>query len=201
MFISWHYEFVFLEVPRTGSRAVTNALTELDQAAPTAVARRKFGSSFEYHDFRVPAELAEAFFVFAAHRNPYSRLWSFWNHRHRSGNPAIFKRVSWERYVDWVCEPSSVPEIQGANRDRPISEMFDCEAVDFWLCFETLDRSWTELGERLNLELPPLQRRNASRQSGSFRSAFDAALADRVADRFSADFDRFHYERDSWKPR
>ncbi len=201
MFISWQYEFVYLEVPRTGSRAVTSALTELDPTAPHAVARRQFGMSFEYHDFRIPAEIVELFHVFAAHRNPYGRLWSFWNHRHRSGNPPIFKSVSWERYVDWVCQPDSVPEIRGATIDIPISEMFDCDAVDSWLCFETLDRSWAELGERLNLALPSLQRRNASRQTMGFQSAFNAAKAQRVATRFSADFDRFGYERDSWKPR
>ena len=199
MFISSRHKLVFLEVPRTASRSVTNALTEFDPYAPSALARRSWGTSFAYHNFRVRSELVDDYLVVAAHRNPYCRLWSYWKHRRSSGNPKIFKTTSWERYVDWVCDPASVPEIKGAMLDLPISEMFDCKMVDFWLRFETLDRSWTELQERFNLDFPPLRHNNASQPIEIFREAFDAVLAEKVACRFSADFDRFGYARDSWK--
>jgi hypothetical protein len=137
--------------------------------------------------------------IFAAHRNPNDRLWSFWKHRHKYGNPVIFKSVSWPRYVEWACDPSATPEISGAKLDLPISEMFDCERVSHWLKFEFLKKSWIQLSTDCDLPLPTLGRLNASTWLGHFQQAYDADLASMVAERFAADFERFNYEADSWK--
>ena len=199
MFISDRYQIVYLEVPRTGSRSVTVALTAFDPESPTALARSESGTAYQYHDFRVPSELLRDYCVIAAHRNPYSRLWSYWNHRHKSGNPDVLKTISWRRYVDWACVPDSVPELKGANRDLPISEMFDCDKVDFWLCFETFQKSWDELAEHLEVKLPELKQTNSSNSVEGLQQAYDEALAERVYQRFRKDFVRFGYAADSWK--
>ena len=198
MFISDRYQFVYLEVPRTGSRSVTEALTAFDPESPTVVARRESGVAYQYHDFAVPSELVRDYCVIAAHRNPFSRLWSYWNHRRASGNPEVLKTISWKRYVDWACEPKSVPELKKANRDLPISEMFDCNKVDFWLRFETFEKSWDELALHLDVKLPELKRTNSSNSAEGFQQAYDEDIAARVVKRYRADFDRFGYAVDSW---
>ena len=199
MFISPRYKFVFLEVPRTGSHSVTNALTQLDPESPTALERRKQGWFYKYHDVQVPWELKDTYCIFAAHRNPYSRLWSYWKHRNATGNPEVFKTLSWERYVAWACDPHAVPEIQSAMPDVPVSELVECEGVDFWLRFETLDQSWIELGEHLDLNLPRLKMANASQPRIDYRDAYNADLAGKVFERFREDFQQFHYAENSWR--
>lgn len=199
MFISHLYRLVFLEVPRTASRSVSAALVELDPDAPTSRARREKGGSFDYHNFQVDPAYLNDYRVFAARRNPYDRLWSYWKHRRRTGNPAVFKTIPWRRYVEWACDPSTVPDIQGANHDIPITEMFDCSQVDFWLEYEALETSWRELAGLFELPLPALGHRNRSKASTGFGEAYDEVLAAMVSTRFAADFDRFGYSRGSWR--
>jgi Sulfotransferase family len=199
MFISEKYKFIFLEVPRTASISITEALSRMDPESPTVKRRQKKGSLDGYHSFDMPADLAKYPIIVATHRNPYDRLWSFWKHRHRSGNPEIFKSVSWPRYVKWACDPSTMPEITNVLLDVPISEMLGCEIVSYWLRFESLRTSWKQLSIERSLPLPELSWLNASVRLGHFHDAYDAHLASMVSKRFAADFDRFHYEVDSWK--
>lgn len=200
MFVSHRYRLIFLEVPRTASRSVSAALTTLDPEAPTARARRRNGAAVDYHNFQVDAAYLDDYFVIAAHRNPYHRLWSHWKHRHKHGNPEIFKTIRWPRYVEWACCPSAVPEIQGANHEVPITEMFDCRLVDFWLNYEELDRSWRELAMHYALPLPELGNFNRSETTFTFGEAYNDELADLLETRFAGDFELFGYSRDSWKP-
>lgn len=200
MFISHQYRLVFLEVPRTASRSVSEALARLDPDAPTSRARRQNGAAVDYHRFQVDAVYLDDYCVVAAHRNPYHRLWSHWKHRRNHGNPEIFKTIAWPRYVEWACNPSAVPGIQGANHEMPIAEMFDCRSIDFWLSYEELERSWRELAMQYGLPLPELGSINRSETKYSFNDAYDGELAKLVETRFAADFELFGYSRDSWKP-
>ncbi|MFC1849778.1 sulfotransferase family 2 domain-containing protein [candidate division CSSED10-310 bacterium] len=198
MFISEKYKLIFLEVPRTASISITEALTRIDPESATVKRRQEKGAMDGYHSFDLPDEVGKFPLIFATHRNPYSRLWSFWKHRHKWGNPEIFKSVSWPRYVEWACDPTAVPEISGAMLDMPISEMFDCDRVSYWLKFESLRTSWIKLSTDYDLPLPALGWLNASIRLGNFQEAYNAELASMVAKRFAADFERFNYEVGSW---
>ena len=199
MFISEKYKFIFIEIPRTASRSITEALTQLDPESPTVKRRQKKGAMDGYHSFALPDELEKFPIIFATHRNPYSRLRSFWKHRHKWGNPEMFKSVSWSRYVEWACNPTAVPEITGAMPDVPISEMFDCDRVNYWLRFESLRTSWLQFSTDCDLPLPALGWLNASVRLGNFQKAYNAELASMVAERFAADFRRFDYDVGSWQ--
>lgn len=129
MFISDHYKLVFLEIPRTGSRSITKALTRLDPDSHTVRIRNKAGMLVDYHSCHIPDRVDDSYVIIAAHRNPYERLWSHWKFRHQWGDPVIFKSTSWQRYVSWACNPNSVPEIQNALLETPITEMLDCAPV------------------------------------------------------------------------
>lgn len=202
MFISEKFNFVYFEVPRTGSNAITKALTKLDPESPTVQQRKETHKMDEYHYFSIPEKSdnqTSPYIVIAAHRNPYQRVWSFWKHRHYYGNPAIFRSTSWPRYLKWVCEPESVPEITGALLDVPITEMFDCDSVSYWLDFENLHESWQGLAKQYQLNLKTLEIDNASRYLGEFSQAFNEKTATKFAKRFAKDFERFGYDIDSWK--
>ena len=200
MFTSHNFNLVFFEVQRTGSNSVTQALTKLDPTSPTVINRAKTKSLIDYHTFHIPDSKGESYRVIAAHRNPYERLWSHWKFRNQYGNPVIFQSISWETYVKWACDPEVVPEIQGAHLDVPITELFDCDRVDFWINYESLNDSWADLSEFLHIDLPPLQHKQKSRNLGDFKDAYDDNLSRVVAERFAADFERFGYCKQSWKP-
>ncbi len=87
MFISHNNNLIFLEVPRTASRSVSDALTRLDPESPTAVQRMTLGNSADYHGFKSKLLVDPSYRVIATHRNPYERLWSFWKHRSNTGTP------------------------------------------------------------------------------------------------------------------
>jgi hypothetical protein len=198
MFISDNYKLVFLEVPRTGSRSITNALTRLDPDSPTVQLRNITGALDHYHSCHIPDRVDDSYVIVAAHRNPYDRLWSHWKFRHQWGNPEIFKSISWQRYVSWACNPDSAPEISGALLELPITEMLDCELITHWLDFEQLATSWRQLVEDTGLPLPELDWINRSVTMGASREAYDRELASMVAERFAADFIRFQYNTESW---
>jgi hypothetical protein len=205
MFVSEKYNFVFFEVPRTGSTSITLALNKFDSESPTFIERTKTKSLVDYHQFDLPEHNSYSEFidvpyrVFATHRNPYQRVWSFWKHRHYHGNPDVFRQISFQRYLKWVCQPAAVREIKGALIDIPITEMFDCDRVDYWLDFKNLEQSWAGLSRKYQLDLPEIERQNSSVFMGEFSEAFDERTAAWVAKRFEKDFEYFGYDIDSWK--
>lgn len=199
MFISTKYNMLFFEVPRTGSNSVTQRLNHLDPESPTISMRGEHGGGWSYHHESKALDTYPDFRLVAAHRNPYDRLWSFWKHRKQSGNPESFRGLSWKRYIDWVCDPTSVPEVKGAMSDKPISEMIDTARVDYWLDFHRMDGSWLSICEALGLPWATLPQLNASPDHGAMQMAFNAELAARVAERFAADFEFFGYDTNSWQ--
>lgn len=196
VFISNRYKLVFLEIQRTGSNSITRALTQIDPDSPT-VKLRKDNWAIGYHDFHIPA-YARDYRIVGTHRNPYTRLWSHWKHRHRIGNPPVFKSVSWPEYIDWTVSPRSVPRIQNATVEMAISEMENTEHVDHWLRFANLAGDWLELSRKLKLPLFEIGRLNTSSEMGVVSDVYDADLAARVYERFKKDFTAFGYASDSW---
>jgi hypothetical protein len=200
MFLSENYKLIYYEVPRTGSNSITQALATLDPESPTLAERKRHGGGWGYHYLRDEALKDPAYRLIAAHRNPYDRLWSFWKHRKLNGNPKIFTTVSWARYIDWVCDPSSAPELEETLPDVPISEMLDYSRVDFWLDFHHLQASWARLAQAMDIPVVPLKKVNASPNHGQMHMAYTEAMAERIAERFAQDFMNFGYSPDSWKP-
>ena len=199
MFISDKYKLVFLEVPRTGSRSITDALTNLDPGSPTAQVRKQQRALVDYHNCQIPDHVDDTYIVVAAHRNPYERLWSHWKFRHQWGNPGIFKSTEWSRYVKWACDPKSAPEITNALPEMPIVEMLDCDRVTHWLNYEQLEASWQLLAGETGLPLSELVWINRSHSMGEYWKAYDRELASMVAGRYADDFTRFNYDLASWR--
>ena len=199
MFTSHKYKLIFFEVPRTGSRSVTARLTKLDPESPTIALREESGGGADYHFDTGDARKFQSYCLVAGHRNPYDRLWSFWKRRKHNGNPDIFRSISWPRYVEWVCDPPSVPEISGALLDIPITEMIEVNTVDLWLDFHRLEQSWQALCQRVDILSEPLLQLNQSIDYGDMSAAYSAEMAARVAKRFSQDFEYFGYGLDSWR--
>ncbi|MFK7829431.1 MAG: DUF5672 family protein [Congregibacter sp.] len=200
MFISHQHRLIFFEVPRTGSHSVSNALNELDPESPTVAERERYGSGTDYHYLTDEALAKTDYRLIAAHRNPFDRLWSFWKHRKQNGNPDVFRTLSWNDYIDWVCNPNSTVKVVNALRDVPISEMLDTNRVTLWLDFHRINASWQSALQQLNIPFLPLRTLNVSPNHGPMQAAFNSQSSALVVERFAQDFETFGYSPDSWKP-
>ncbi len=200
MFLSTTYRLLFLEVPRTASNSVTDALVKLDPFSPTQRERLRKGPMYDYHAFRIPAEVDDTYTVVATSRNPYTRIWSHWKYRHVNGNPAVFTGMDCPTYLSWACGLDVDVEIAGAMRELPIAEMTGTDRVDHWLRYESLEESWAELAERTRIRLPRLRHLNRSTGVGDWSRAYDEERATMLADRYAKDFERFGYDPESWRP-
>ena len=201
MFISHTYKLLFFEVPRTGSRSITRAFSQLDPRSPTAVIRAVKKNLYHYHVYdQAMVDKHSDYAVIAVHRNPYERIRSHYKYRKQQGNPDELKRFSFEQYLRWVCSDELPFEIGAAMIDRPICELIPFSAVDYWLSFDCLAEDWQKLASALKIDLPELPRINRSQPEYDGQALYTKELALLMQDRFKQDFERFDYSLDSWQP-
>ncbi len=194
MFVSHTHKLLFFEVPRTGSRSITQALTALDPYSPTAVVRAVKKNLYHYHVFD-PAILLRHpdYALVAVHRNPYDRLRSHFKYRKEHGNPDELKKFTFEQYLQWVCFDELPFTIGAAMIDRPITELIPYSDVDHWLAYERLNDDWLVLANTLNIELPLLTSINSSKSEYDSESVYTHEMASWVQARFRDDFEQFGY--------
>ncbi len=198
MFISHTHKLVFLEVPRTASRAITSALAALDPYSPSLISQQLTGTSTEARAYHCEELNDPEYRVIAVRRNPYERIWSHWKYRVRWGEPQALKMVSWPTYVDWLCDPSLIPDVEELHVDIPVTEMFDPARVDFWLEFAQLEQDWHKLAIELDVQLPGLEKLNASPDHGHLSNGYTPTMANKIYRRFQKDFDYFKYPENAW---
>jgi len=200
MFVSHNYKLLFFEVPRTGSRSVTLALTTFDPRSPTAVIRAAKRNLHHYHLYdQALVDKHADYSLIAAHRNPYERIRSHYKYRKQYGNPDGVKNFSFEQYVLWACKGELPFEIAPASIDQPICELIPPSEVDHWLSFDNLVSDWQQLSEKLQIDLPNLLHINNSKPELDAHSQYTQELADLVYERFKQDFDHFGYANESWQ--
>lgn len=171
-----------LAIPRTGSMALAGCLHGW---FPTAVCAG-------HHRMDVPPRY-QKFFVFSVVRNPYARILSYYRHRRRTE-----RVVSGWTFGDYIRTTvnQEFPAVKLNNDRRCVDypqghyecKMFKLENMAVW--WPTLP-FWDERGA------PPMPRGNESRQD--FGGGFNEELAGIVYEYFKPDFDRFGYDRDSWR--
>jgi hypothetical protein len=199
MFVSHAHKLLFFEVPRTGSRSITRALTTMDPRSPTAVVRMVKRNLYHYHvyDQRLVDRHPE-YTLIAVHRNPFDRIRSHYKYRKQFGNPDELKRFSFEDYIRWVCLAELLIDIAPAMIDRPITELLPYSKVNYWLSFDNLVGDWQRMATNLKLDLPILPHINHSNSKLDSEAIYTAPLAKLMQNRFIKDFEQFGYELGSW---
>ena len=85
MYVSHRYKLFFVEVPRTASRSISEALLHLDPLSPTMLNRMMKGESADYHKYdRTLVTTHPDYSLVAVHRNPYERILSHFKLRKKS---------------------------------------------------------------------------------------------------------------------
>ena len=159
----------FIDVPRTASRAMEDALS----GVPGAARHKQHGTS-------VPTE-AKGFPVFFCHRNPYPRVYSHW----RKQSTAL----SWGQYAIRCKDTIIEGWVSGAR-------IADC--CEFAGLPDTFYNMATRLGVVPPPVLDETHRVKRRRSAG-WREHYTEAIASAVWDFSRMDFERFGYCKDSWK--
>lgn len=176
------------------------------KAAGHSIATTLFGRVIGHRTLadyeRVDADAVAAAFVFSFVRNPWDRLYSAYHYLGRGGTlrepDATFGRLLVQRYPTFerfVHEFLDARTIHAYYHFVPqhcfLEARRDACAPDFIGRFEALDEGFRHVASRLGVatELPQLNRSGAREH----RSAYTAAMWNRVGELYREDCDRFGY--------
>jgi hypothetical protein len=158
-----------------------------------------------------------SFFRFAFVRNPYARLYSAWRDKVHLVEPgyepvveavrAAFPAevpgdiVPWEPFARWVCGD---PKGTSPHWMHQVALLFpDAISYDMIGRLEHFEHDFARFAEHLRRQGaadPDLTAGHLNRRSdGDWRAAYTEALADQVHAHYREDFERFGYERESWR--
>ncbi|MBU2963483.1 sulfotransferase family protein [Citreicella sp. C3M06] len=199
--LSLAHQFLFLHVPKTAGNSIQRALLPFSEDTMALLAPHQDGvdrfeirsPTLEMHKHlelseyrkRLPAEQFGALFKFCGVRNPWDRCVSYFFSPHRG-------------VVDWS------PKAFAAFVDKDIrtassyvslaSDETDAFAnVDAVLRFEQLEDDFAQLCRRIGIATPHLPKANAG-DHGDYRTYYtDPRMIDHVAQKFSAEIERFGY--------
>ena len=188
MIICHSPKLIFLAVPRTASRAITQAI---ETAFPDCEKRG-------HHTMTVPEQYrTEVYFKFSSVRNPYSRTVSHYLYRHRNHlNSVGF--WTFHEYVHNLVR-NRLPWWQ-LNNDPPAVKWLRGTGCKQLIRFEYLAQDWAALPvwqqTGFTPELKPLNRNPSG--AANWRLFYTQELADKVYYHQQADFDQFGYAKNSW---
>jgi hypothetical protein len=202
--ISLKKQFLFVHIPKTGGNSIQNILKDYseDEIIHTAghhdgVDRfqlrnsrceiSKHSTLSEYRAQIDPATFA-ALFKFAAIRNPWDMMVSYYFSPHRGWTEwdrDKFKQILARTHTfrHYACLQSPMERLRRALRipGKPADPMRD---IDFVIRFEHLQEDFNTLCEKLDIPQADLPHRNASKR-GHYSQYYDDELVQLVAKRFT----------------
>lgn len=206
MILSHEHKFVFFAVPKTATHTIREALRAHKgpedweqqvlfgkQFLPIPeIARLQHGHiSARQIQPLVEPELWESYFKFAFVRNPFDRYVStcfFLNRR----DPNFARSAA-----QFMKQALSRPQFRQRVLVKPqYLQLIDASgeiALDYVGRYETLQESFNEICERINIPATNLGRKNASDHT-TYSEYYDDELRDIVADFYSEDLKRFGYD-------
>ena len=141
---------------------------------------------------RADRALWERSFKFCVCRNPYDRLvsaWSFCREQHKLNVPFdYFVRYMHTFNSFWVVWHCVLPQKQHVMVD-------DVPVIDMACRYETLERDFDRVRERVGRPGVPLSHHNRSAHK-PYQAYYTRELQDRVFERFQVDFEYFGYPHD-----
>lgn len=193
------HKCIFIHVPKNGGISVADGLFGKD---------RMLGGHYSIDFYKIVfGKEFENYFKFGFSRNPWDRLVSAFYYL--KGGGLDFRDVAWERnhisqykefgeFVDnWLCSKN----IRKGMHFIPQSDFLcDCAgsiAVNFVGRFETMDRDFAFLADRLNLGKIRLPYSNQSKRRKDYRTYYKDHQAERVASVYAKDINLFKYHFDS----
>lgn len=179
---------VFLAVPRTASTAITASIEAAFPASET----------LGQHRMPLPERCRSGeYFIFAGARNPYSRVVSHYQYRHRC-YPLGVGLWTFREYVHNLVRNRL--NWWNMNQDPPAVNWVAGTGCTHHVRFEHLQNDWADLPPWQETGfVPKLKMRNANPGTYNWRLFYTKDLAQMIYRHQLADFEHFGYDRDSWQ--
>jgi len=197
------WEFAFIHIPKTAGRSIEKALGELPER-PFAGRRatRAFPHTKGVELKRMTGEdVWERYFSFAFVRNPWDLMVSsyhWWLHKagkfenRRAQQRAVLGLGSFEAFMHSKFGRLMINECPGSMLDW-VQDETGALMVDFLGRFETLDRDWSTICQRLGAPYRPLPHENRIARA-PYREFYNEETRAIVAERFHKEIELFGYE-------
>jgi len=197
--ISADHQTIFIHVPKCAGVSVRSFLEDCGFSAirlddfPEDIRSGfyKRGAAARLY-LRADRALWERSFKFCVCRNPYDRLvsaWSFCREQNKLNVPFdYFVRYMHTFNSFWVVWHCVLPQKQHVMVD-------DVPVIDMACRYETLERDFDRVRERVGRPGVPLSHRNRSAHK-PYQAYYTGELQDRVFERFQVDFEYFGYPYD-----
>tara|TARA_Y100000768_G_scaffold384495_1_gene368660 strand:+ start:607 stop:1200 length:594 start_codon:yes stop_codon:yes gene_type:complete len=191
-----NYKCIFLHIPKTAGRSVTNAL-----GGQGDIEELFWHETLNDHKKIISEDIYSSYFKFTFVRNPWDRVLSayFWYKGGGVQNKAdkyIGKSLPWrftkfiKNYDNFIKDhdnelsPHFLPQIKIIN---------DVNELDFLGRFERLEEDFSIICKKLNLQDYKLPHSNKSRHK-PYWNYYNSKTIDIVADIFKDDIENFSYD-------
>lgn len=177
MIYSHEHKIVFLAVPKTGSRSIWFAL------------REHYGARIyeAYHSMAIPHEFKD-YFRFAAVRNPYARMVSFWDYikfKKRNIHHEVVKRMSFGDFVHWATEKKREGILPQSHYIEQVAI-----GLDALLRTESLSKDWQDLPFYKGIDIG---NENKGRYGGNWCKFYTPKLMEVIREWAKSDFTLYGY--------
>ncbi len=213
MIISPGRRYVFVHMPKTGGTSMALALEARAMAddiligdTPKALKRRsrlsgltsagrlwKHSRLSDIDGIEAARDLSQLF-VFTMVRNPWDRMVSlfYWLRVQSFEHPGVTVAKA-QTFAGFLADDTVAAMLRADGVSKFLRDASGVERCDAFLRLEHLDHDIAPLEAHLGLKLHPLPHVNRSERPDNYRTAYDDATAERVADIFAADIARFGY--------
>lgn len=159
---------------------------------------------WQHYPFVVDASKFDDYFKFAFVRNPWSRLVSCYKNKLQTDYSG-FKRYGFQKSMSFGEFAKGVSEVPDQESDMHfrsqsviLNHVLD-NKLDFIGRLESFDNDFSYVLKRIGLSQRKEVKLMQSGASDSWRSFYNEDLVDMVAQRYSADIERFGYSTESLK--
>ncbi|MEO0369118.1 MAG: sulfotransferase family 2 domain-containing protein [Pseudomonadota bacterium] len=205
MLISDQHEFIFVHIPKTAGTSIRTALQPYSLERPSgglASLLRRFDLPKDYrkHRFKLHTTLAQLqskmvedkfmrYKKICFVRNPWDRaVSSFAYDNFGTDDKQRRHQVGFMAHLESMIKSKPVEQIEY------IYDQHGQHSCDFVGRYESLPDDYSALSELLNIELPPLERRNSSKRKRNYTDYYDQQAIDFVATHWARDIDAFGYD-------
>lgn len=218
MLLSPRYKFLFVHIAKTGGTSVRAALERVRWRDPwywlmlpchrlSHLTGHRLGTKFPRHAHAIaaremlPREFYDSLFKFAFVRNPWDLQVSSFHHIRRERPHYLNGHDNFADFLRWKLDPERPWQFHvDTSIERQSDYLVDLRGdliVDFVGRYERLREDFEFACKRIGIACPELpHRRQATDRSRDYRSYYDDDLAERVANHFRDDVERFGYRFD-----
>lgn len=204
--ISRRHHCIFVHIPRTGGSSIENVIWPGERGAADLWMgfvrphhnKHQTGGLQHLYARHIRQEVGEEtfqdFFKFAFVRNPWDKLVSLFAYLGRRPDLREFMSVpEGTPFADFIELAAQSGHVQAAPQVDFIYSEDGEPLADFIGRFERLAEDAATVFARIGLEEAILPAANASARSRDYRAYYDDATAQRVADLYARDIERFNY--------